>query len=115
MRSFGTAFVVGTRMARGRGRPGVAIVGVALAAVSSAFGAASLARPGTIRITDQQVRHTHVDVGRRGVSGGDLDLFRVVLFNRRITAKPIGHAEMVCTYTGSSSWSCAATYFLPRG
>jgi hypothetical protein len=90
-------------------------VGVVLVAVSAASGAASLEGPGTIRITSRQVTHIHVDGGRPGRGAGDLDFYRQLLYNKRITPKAIGHSDVTCTNTGTGSMSCDGTYFLPKG
>ena len=70
---------------------------------------------GTVSITDLSTRRGHIDLGRRGKSIGDIDVYKVALYNKRITPKPIGRGEMVCVATGTHSQNCSATYFLPRG
>ena len=40
---------------------------------------------------------------------------RALLYNKGVTPKAIGHAEIVCTFTGTRSRVCNGTYFLPRG
>jgi hypothetical protein len=74
-----------------------------------------LTGPGTIRITSREVSDTFVDVGKRGMTPGDTQIVREQLFNTRITPKPIGHAEIVCTFTVASSRYCSGTFFLPKG
>jgi hypothetical protein len=74
--------------------------------------ASALDTPGSIRVTDRIVRHTHVDVGHRGLGAGDLDFYRQLLFNRNIR---IGHTDLTCLNTGTGSSNCTGTYFLPRG
>jgi hypothetical protein len=92
-----------------------------IAAAVAAFGAVSLPgafaleRPGAIRITAAERLHTHVDAGAPGPGPGDMDIYRSILYNRRIQTKPLGRAEMVCTTISGSTQSCHATYFLPRG
>jgi hypothetical protein len=71
--------------------------------------------PGTISITDVSTQHGRIDLGRLGKSIGDIDVYKVALFNKRITPKPIGRGEMVCIATGTRTQHCSATYFLPRG
>jgi hypothetical protein len=44
-----------------------------------------------------------------------MEIVRQTLFNRRVTSKPIGRAELVCTFTTRTSRVCRGTYFLPRG
>ena len=71
--------------------------------------------PARIRITDRQVSFATVDVGRGGRSAGDMQIWSTLLFNQRITRRPIGHTEFLCTYTRGISRSCRGTVFLPRG
>jgi hypothetical protein len=78
-------------------------------------GARALDRPGTVTITDAEIRHAHFDAGRPGRSAGDLDVYSLLLYNKRITARAIGRGEMVCTAVGAKGQSCSATYFLPQG
>ena len=85
---------------------------VAATAVGPAYG---LDNPGTIQIPDAQVRHTHIDFGKRGAGAGDVDVYSMLLYNKRITPKSIGHGEMVCTAVTAKRQSCTATYFLPKG
>ena len=92
-----------------------AALGITLVAATTASGSPSLTRPGTIRITDREVKHLHVDGGAPGKGAGDQDFYRQLLFNKRITPNAIGHSDIVCTNTGTGSTSCTGTYFLPRG
>ena len=92
-----------------------AISGALLVGVFTLTGAQALDRPGTVRITDSELRHAHVDVGTDGKSIGDLDVYTVLLYNKGIRAKAIGRATMTCTAVGASGQSCTATYFLPKG
>jgi hypothetical protein len=92
-----------------------AAAGVALVAAAAASGSATLEGPGTIRITSRQVARIHVDLGLKGRSAGDQDFYRQLLYNKKITPRPIGHSDIVCTNTGTGSMSCAGTYFLPKG
>lgn len=78
-------------------------------------GANALDRPGTVQITAVAKRHAYVDVGRTGRSPGDIDTYNLLLYNRRITLRSIGRADMLCTAVSASAQSCTATYFLPRG
>jgi hypothetical protein len=93
----------------------IATAAGALALVAAAGGSVRLTGPGTIRITDRLVKHIHVDGGPRGRGAGDQDYYRGLLYNRRITAAPIGHSDVMCTRTGTGSASCSGTYFLPKG
>jgi hypothetical protein len=78
-------------------------------------GALAYTKPGAIRITDVETKHTVIDNGAHGRSPGDIDVYRTRLYNRRITTKALGHAEMVCTAITPTTQHCDATYFLPRG
>jgi hypothetical protein len=75
----------------------------------------ALDRPGTIRITTREVAHRMINVGNRGRGPGDVQLIRMLLYNKGLTPRAIGHAELVCTFTGRRSRICNGTYFLPRG
>jgi hypothetical protein len=88
-----------------------AIVAAALMVTS----ASALNKPGAVTISEATKVHTYVDAGAHGRSPGDVDIYRFVLYNKRIQAKPLGHGEMVCTTVTGSTQNCDATYFLPRG
>jgi hypothetical protein len=93
-------------------------LGAAVAALVVTLGAPAserLSGPGTIRITSRQVADNRVDVGKQGFSVGDVEIMRGLLYNTRITPKPIGHVEMVCTFIVKTSRNCNGTYFLPKG
>jgi len=93
-----------------------ALAGAALVAIPWEGSSEASTGPGTIRITDSQVKVTRVDVGVRGTSPGDTEVMRQVLFNRRVTTRSIGRAELVCTFVDSRrARVCRGTYFLPRG
>jgi len=89
--------------------------GLTLIGGYAAFAGDSVTKPGTIRITDREIKDIRVDVGAHGTSAGDVDSIRHLLFNRRITMRAIGHGELVCTATGNESSMCNGTYFLPKG
>jgi hypothetical protein len=91
-----------------------AVSAVALFAIRAPASDA-LAGPGIIRITDRVVAFSKVDVGRPGMSTGDLEITRSRLFNKGITAKALGTAVIVCTVTGGTARSCTGTYALPAG
>jgi hypothetical protein len=94
------------------------LVGGAAAIVAAALmvpSAPALNKPGAVTISAATKVHTHIDAGARGRSPGDVDIYRLVLYNKRIQAKPLGHGEMVCTTVAGATQSCSATYFLPRG
>ena len=86
-----------------------------LAIVGPVTVAQALTTPGSIRITDKLVKHIHVDGGVRGPGAGDLDFYRQLLFNKGITSDPIGHSDLTCINTGTGSFNCTGTYFLPKG
>ena len=71
--------------------------------------------PAAIRLTDRDVSYERIDLGRRGRSGGDVEIIKQLLFNKGITPKAIGHLELVCTFTIPPSRHCRGTIFLPRG
>jgi hypothetical protein len=86
-----------------------------IAAVLVVPAALALNRPGAVTISSATATHTFIDHGAHGRSPGDVDVYRFVLYNKRIQAKALGHGEMVCTTIVGSTQSCNATYFLPRG
>jgi hypothetical protein len=91
------------------------LVGALLVGVFALPGAQALDKPGEIRITASELRHVHVDGGLAGASVGDLDVYRLRLFNKRIRTKAIGSATMTCTAVGDNGQSCTGMYFLPQG
>ena len=93
---------------------GVATACGALAAVL-AVPALAATGPGTIRITNTETSFKSIDGGRRGRGAGDLEIIRQLLYNRRVTSKPIGRATILCTLITRNSRSCTATYVLPKG
>jgi hypothetical protein len=86
-----------------------------LGAASLGEGAATVTGPAQIPISGTQLSYDRIDIGARGPSPGDVEIIRQSLFNRRVTTKPIGRAELVCTFTTRTSRVCRGTYFLPRG
>jgi hypothetical protein len=84
-------------------------------AVESVQASHALQGPGIIRLTDREIAFSRVDNGRRRRSPGDMEITRRLLYNKGITPKPIGNAELVCTYTGGNKRSCTGTYHLPAG
>ena len=91
------------------------LVGFALLTGSVTQGSPSLAGPGTIRITAREIGLSVVDRGAPGRGPGDVILIRQFLYNKAIKKAPIGHSDLVCTYTGSKTRQCSGTYVLPRG
>jgi hypothetical protein len=92
----------------------ISLAAVALALAGSPA-AQALTTPGVIRITERQVQDAQVDRGRAGPSVGDIEVVRDLLYNTHITPQAIGHGELVCTFTGTSSRICSGVYFLPKG
>ena len=86
-----------------------------LGATSLGSGAAAETGRAQIPISGTQSAYERVDVGRRGISPGDMEIMRFTLFNRRVTSRPIGRAEVVCNFTSPKSRVCRGTYFLPKG
>ena len=69
----------------------------------------ALERPGTIQITDLESKHSYFDRGKPGTSIGDLDIYNLLLFNKRITPRALGHGEMICTRVGTKRRKSSAT------
>jgi hypothetical protein len=93
------------------------IAGLAAAALTLGIApvAPALTGPGVIRITERHAGGGRVDIGRPGPSIGDVEVLRELLYNTNITPHPIGRAELICTYTGTTSRHCSGTFFLPKG
>jgi hypothetical protein len=91
------------------------LAGAFLVGVVALPGAKALDRPGEVRISGSEVRHVHVDGGIPGASVGDLDVYGLRLFNKRIRAKAIGRGTITCISVGGTRQSCTGTYFLPKG
>ena len=70
---------------------------------------------GVIRISNKEIAYKRIDLGKRGVGAGDVEIIRHSLYNRRLTTRSIGHSALVCTFVDSRTRSCQGTYFLPRG
>jgi hypothetical protein len=90
-------------------------IAAVLVALSGSSSAEALTGPGVIRITQRQVENAHIDLGRHGPSIGDIEVTRGLLYNTNITPRPIGHSELLCTFTGTNSRICTGVYFLPKG
>jgi hypothetical protein len=93
----------------------VAVLALVLVGAAGAAGSVSLTGPGSIRVTDRLVKHTHVDGGKTGRGAGDIDFWRESLYNKGVTPSPIGHSDITCFNTGTGSMNCNGTYFLPKG
>lgn len=92
-----------------------ALAGFVLVTGSVTQGAADLKGPGVIRLTTRQIQMAIDNRGPLARGTGDVVLIRELLFNKGIRKLALGHADIVCTYTGSRSRQCSGTYFLPRG
>jgi hypothetical protein len=90
-------------------------VGVVVTAAAPGRVSTAATGPAQIGISGQQTAYTRVNVGQRRSRVGDMEIVRYQLFNRRLTSKPIGRAELVCTFTIGTSRVCRGTYFLPKG
>lgn len=88
---------------------------VVLAPASLGEGAAGETGRAQIGISGTQTGYNRIDIGARGTTAGDMEIIRQTLYNRRLTTKPIGRAELVCTFATRKSRVCRGTYFLPRG
>ena len=93
----------------------VALVGFALITGSVTQGSPSLKGPGTIRLTALDYSVSFVNRGPSSRGTGDVLLIRQFLFNKAIRKAPLGHSDLVCTYTGPRARQCSGTYSLPRG
>jgi hypothetical protein len=91
------------------------LVGVALFLGATTHDSAALDQPGTIRVTTRGIGQQFVDRGARGRGPGDLLVSRQLVYNRGITQKAIGHADIVCTFTSSYARQCTGTFTLPKG
>jgi hypothetical protein len=105
-------------------RPGwVLLAGLLLGVIVSGTVTAStnLKGPGTIRITNEELSREIVDLGLPGRTAGDQLILTGLVYNRRITPRPLGHEELICTYLGrggvlgGGSRSCDLTVYLPEG
>jgi hypothetical protein len=99
-----TLFALGLAMA----------VGLATTAAGGTS-ASEVTVPAQIGISGQQTTYARVDLGRKKTSPGDMEIVRYRLFNRRVSTRPIGHADLVCTFTIRTARVCRGTYSLPKG
>jgi hypothetical protein len=91
-----------------------ALATFALVTGSVTFGSSEVS-PGLIRLTTKEISRSVVNRGSASRSPGDVVVIRQLLYNKGIRKAPIGHTDMVCTYTGNRSRLCNGTYTLPRG
>ena len=97
------------------GRLALVVPALLVAAGTISLTGEAVTGPATIRITTEELRSARVDVGARGQSPGDMEFASALLYNRRITQRTIGKAELMCTYTFGPSRMCRGTFFMPRG
>ena len=86
----------------------------ALVTGSVTFGSGEVS-PGLIRLTSKEIKRSVVNRGSAHRRPGDVVVIRQLLYNKGIRKEPLGHSDMVCTYTGNRSRQCSGTYTLPRG
>lgn len=86
----------------------------ALATGSLSFGSGEVS-PGLINLTTKEIQRSVINRGSPSRGPGDVVVIRQLLYNKGIRKAPIGHSDMVCTYTGNRSRQCNGTYSLPRG
>jgi len=91
-----------------------ALATFALVTGSVTFGSGEVS-PGLIRLTTKEIKRSVVNRGSASRSPGDVVVIRQLLYNKGIRKAPLGHSDMVCTYTGNRSRQCNGTYTLPRG
>jgi hypothetical protein len=91
-----------------------ALATFALATGSVTLGSGAVS-PGVIRLTTKEIKRNVVNLGPTRRGPGDVVVIRQLLYNKGIRTAPIGHSDMVCTYTGNRSRQCNGTYSLPRG
>jgi len=91
------------------------LAALALVTGSVTSGSSELTSPGTIKLTSRQIGVSLDNTGDLSRGPGDVVVMRELLYNKGIRKAPIGHSEMVCTYTGARWQQCSGTYFLPRG
>jgi hypothetical protein len=87
---------------------------VCVAAVPVALAGAGTG-PAQISITDLQTKDVVVDEGAKGPGPGDVEIIHQELFNRRVTSRPIGSADVMCTTLVGNHRMCTGSYALPKG
>lgn len=93
------------------GLVGIGVLVAGMAGLGS--GAAAEPRPSVIRITAEEVSGRRVEYGPHGA--GHVEILWQALYNRRLTQKPIGHVQSLCTTLTGGTRNCIATYLLPHG
>ena len=92
-----------------------ALATFALMTGSVSFGSSEVAPGSRINITSKEINRSVINYGSASRGPGDVVVIRQLLYNKGIRSTPIGHSDMVCTYTGNRSRQCNGTYSLPRG
>jgi hypothetical protein len=91
-----------------------ALATFALVTGSVTFGSGEVS-PGLIRLSSKEIQRSVVNRGSASRGPGDVVVIRQLLYNKGLRRTPIGHSDMVCTFTGNRSRQCNGTYSLPRG
>lgn len=91
-----------------------ALATFALVTGSVSFGSSEVS-PGLVRLTSKEIKRNVVNYGSASRGPGDVVVIRQLLYNKGLRRTPIGHSDMVCTFTGNRSRQCNGTYSLPRG
>jgi hypothetical protein len=92
----------------------VLLVVAGLAALGiTAWASSAQTGPALIRITSTQSKYMRINSAPG--TAGDSELIRQRLYNKKITKKPIGRADFLCTFTFGTQRACRVTYFLPQG
>src|SRR4029453_1592879 len=91
-----------------------ALATFALVTGSVSFGSSEVS-PGLVRLTSKEIKRNVVNYGAANRGPGALVVVRQLLYNKGLRRTPIGHSDMVCTFTGNRSRQCNGTYSLPRG
>jgi hypothetical protein len=88
-----------------------AAAALASTAVLSAQGATG---PAQSRITDVEVSRS-VAPAKNGAIAGTVEIITQRLYNLRLSNRPIGRSQIVCTYLDRRNRTCVSTYILPKG
>jgi hypothetical protein len=91
-----------------------ALATFALVTGSVSFGSSEVS-PGLVRLTSKEIKRNVLNYGSASRGPGDVVVIRQLLYNKGLRSTPIGHSDMVCTFTGNRSRQCNGTYSLPRG
>ena len=67
--------------------------------------------PAVVRLTDKQLRITHIG----GDATGSSVIARMTLYGSKSATRTIGHAVIRCVDVGSGEQTCDGSYILPKG